>query len=119
MLEASTVSPEAFTSSVAEREGLPISWWAARIKDETNPAELVAGAFVGEELVGAAGLSREQRERTNHKATLFGMYVREAARGRGIGVLLVEQVLRFARESELVEVVQLTVSESNSRAIAL
>lgn len=119
MLEAYRLTPEAFTSSVAEREALPLAWWAARMQDDAAAPELVVGAFVGAELVGAAGLSFEQRERTRHKATLFGMYVREGARGRGLGTRLVEQVLRHARESGRTELVQLTVTESNTRAIAL
>jgi ribosomal protein S18 acetylase RimI-like enzyme len=47
------------------------------------------------------------------------MYVREAARGRGLGQLLIEHVLHDARRSARVEFVNLTVSESNPRAIAL
>jgi ribosomal protein S18 acetylase RimI-like enzyme len=53
------------------------------------------------------------------KATLFGMYVRPAHREGGIGGLLVRSILRHARESGRVEVVQLTVSERNAGAIDL
>jgi RimJ/RimL family protein N-acetyltransferase len=119
MLEAYALSPAAFTSSVAEREALPIQWWAARMADTPNAPELVYGAFIEQELVGAAGLSIEQRERTSHKATLFGMYVRESVRGQGVGWRLVEEILSFAQRSGRLEVVQLTVSESNQGAIAL
>lgn len=119
MLEAYALSAEAFTSSVAEREVLPLRWWADRMVDAPTASELVFGAFVGEELVGAAGLSIEQRERTRHKATLFGMYVRPANRRGGIGELLVRRVLGHVRESGRVKVVQLTVSEMNAGAIDL
>ncbi|MFT3957114.1 MAG: GNAT family N-acetyltransferase [Piscinibacter sp.] len=119
MLEAYALAPDAFTSSVAEREGLPLSWWAARMADGPGAAELVCGAFAGETLVGAAGLAFEQRERTRHKATLFGMYVRPAARGQGVARRLVEAVLAQARSSPLTELVQLTVTESNAAAVQL
>lgn len=119
MLEAYAFSAEAFTSSVTEREALPLQWWADRMADTPSASELVFGAFIGEELVGAAGLSVERRERTRHKATLFGMYVRPAHREGGIGGLLVRSILRHARESGRVEVVQLTVSERNAGAIGL
>src|SRR5260221_7218057 len=92
MLEAYSLSPEAFTSSVAEREGLSIDWWASRVSAERDAHELVVGSFLDNELAGVAGLSFEQRERTKHKATLFGMYVRPAARGAGIARAIVEEV---------------------------
>jgi RimJ/RimL family protein N-acetyltransferase len=119
MLEAYSAAPEAFTSSFTEREALPIEWWATRTTEEPSPAELVYGAFLGTELVGVAGLSVAQRERTSHKATLFGMYVREPVRGQGVGRRLVHRVLEHARGWEQVHVIQLTVSDSNLPAIAL
>jgi ribosomal protein S18 acetylase RimI-like enzyme len=119
MLEAYGLSPEAFTSSVAERQDLPIEWWAARMADAADAPAVVVGAFAGERLVGAAGLAFKQRERTRHKATLFGMYVRPTDCGKGVGAQLVEEVLRQARASGRVELVQLTVSASNHRAIEL
>jgi GNAT superfamily N-acetyltransferase len=119
MLEAYSLEPEAFTSSVGERENLSLEWWSNRIAAEPEAHERVIGAFLGHELAGVAGLSFEQRERTRHKATLFGMYVRPAARGRGIAKALVEEVLRQARRSQITEVVQLTVTESNLAAVRL
>ena len=119
MLEAYELAPESFTSSVAEGRSRPDSWWSARVADVPSATEIVVGTFVDGSLIGVAGLSFEQRERTRHKAKLFGMYVQEHGRGRGLGSLLVREVLRQAKLRPNITVVQLTVSEGNVLAIRL
>lgn len=119
MLEAYASEPDVFTSTVSERERLPLDWWASRISDQPNPSDLVLGAFAGARLVGVAGLRFERRERTRHKATLFGLYVLPELRGQGVARALVEAVLRQARSTPGTHVVQLTVTQSNAPAIAL
>ncbi len=119
MLRAYADTPEAFTATVAEREPLPLDFWTARVSDQPHPTELVFGAFVDNRLVGVAGLRFAQRERTRHKATLFGMSVLRAFRGRGIARMLVEAVLAHARSTPGTCIVQLTASASNAPALRL
>lgn len=119
MLEAYTLVPDAFTSSVAEREALPLDWWVRRIGAAPDAPELVWGAFVGDTLAGVAGLAFEQRERTRHKAVLFGMYLRPAARGHGLARRLVQALLDAARQAPATQIVQLTVTDTNAAAIRL
>src|SRR5881394_2523912 len=83
MLEAFELHPDAFTSSLAERAALPLSWWESRLNPEPQAPELVIGAFDGSRLAGVAGLSFEPREKARHKATLFGMYVPSRFRRKG------------------------------------
>ena len=118
MLEAYGLCAEAFTSTVAERSALPLSWWEERVA--SAPGTSVAfGAFAGDVLVGAAGLEFETREKTRHKATLFGMYVAPAHRGSGAGRKLVHAVLAHAAARPGTSAVQLTVTEGNASAQAL
>lgn len=119
MLEAYDAHPDAFTSSAAEREKLPMAWWEARLSAEPSAKQLVLGAFHSGELAGVVGLSFEQREKVRHKATLFGMYVHPRFRGQGIGRQLVLAALEQARERPGVKVAQLTVTEENGPAVAL
>ncbi|MGE5297190.1 MAG: N-acetyltransferase family protein [Solirubrobacterales bacterium] len=119
MLEAYAAHPEAFTSSVAERENLSLTWWKARLSVEPDAKKLVLGAFDDDELAGVVGLSFEQREKARHKATLFGMYVRPQWRSRGIGRQLVLSALTHAHQRPGVKVIQLTVTEGNVPAVAL
>ena len=119
MLEAYAAHPDAFTSSVAERAALPMSWWEARLADGPAPRELVLGATEGTSLLGVAGLSFETREKARHKATLFGMYVPTSLRGQGVGRRLVVNALDCARARPGVRVVQLTVTSGNVAAQTL
>lgn len=116
MLRAYDDVPETFTATVAERESLPLAFWQTRTSADDEAAERVYGAFESDELVGVAGLRFQQRPRTRHKAWLFGMYVLPEYRGRGLGRGLVEAVLDGARSRDGVELIQLTVSESNNAA---
>jgi ribosomal protein S18 acetylase RimI-like enzyme len=119
MLEAYDRHPEAFTSSVAERAALPLSWWQARLRDDERASDVVIGGFVTGALGGVAGVSFEQRAKARHKATLFGMYVPPQFRNRGVGKKLVVAALDIARGREGVLIVQLTVTQGNDAAQAL
>lgn len=119
MLEAYARHPDAFTSSVGERAALPLSWWEARLSEAAAANEIVFGGFVNGELAGVAGLSFDKREKAQHKATLFGMYVRDRCRKMGLGGQLVDQVMACARSRPGILLVQLTVTEGNHAAQAL
>ena len=119
MLAAYASNPDAFTSSVAERAALPISWWESRVSAEPEATEIVLGGFREDHLVGVAGLSFETREKVRHKATLFGMYVTPDFRQDGLGEMLVAAALDHARGRNGVRIVQLTVTKGNLAATSL
>ena len=74
----------------------------------------IAGAFLHRALTGVLGFTGFRGGKLAHKGTLWGMYVREEARGSGLADLLMQHVLEHARAS--VEMVMLTVSSENERA---
>lgn len=119
MLEAYALHPDAFTSSVDERGALPISWWEERLAPDARTNELVFGIFIQGELAGVAGLSFDTRLKTSHKSRLFGVYVRERFRARGIGRQLVDEALRYARTLPAITITQLTVTAGNTIALNL
>ncbi|MDQ0705811.1 ribosomal protein S18 acetylase RimI-like enzyme [Pseudomonas sp. W3I7] len=116
MLEAYGAYPQAFTSSVAERARMPLSWWEKRLQ---SPLDQVLGAFEEQTLAGIAGLAFEPREKARHKVTLFGMYVTKAYQCQGLGRQLVEAALDGARRQPGVKLIQLTVTAGNDAAFAL
>lgn len=116
MLEAYERHPQAFTSSVREREKLPLAWWAARLDGELD---LLLGAFSEGRLLGIVGLAFELREKARHKATLFGLYVTGEQRSCGLGYQLVQRLLAEAADYEGLRLVQLTVTAGNDAALSL
>jgi len=120
MLNAYRLHPEAFTSSASERSALPLSWWESRLRPGDDVLLVVFGAFSPEDtLLGVAGVGFESREKTLHKSTLFGMYVRPESRGHRLGYKLVEEVLKYARTRPMLRIIQLTVTEGNETAVHL
>ena len=116
MLEAYDTYPQAFTSSVAERAAMPLSWWEKRLD---SPLDRLLGAFEGDQLAGIVGLAFEPREKARHKVTLFGMYVTQAYQQRGLGRQLVEAAMVEARRHPRLKLIQLTVTAGNEAALAL
>lgn len=77
---------------------------------------MVIGAFVRHRLVGVSGISFEARDKTRHKANIFGMYVDDAERGSGIARQLLLATIECARLRKTISIIQLTVSEGNDVA---
>lgn len=75
------------------------------------------GAFDGSgTLLAAAGFHRDERSKSSHKSTIWGVYTTPLARRRGLGRRVMEVVLEHAAGLEGLRVVQLSVSESTPGA---
>jgi ribosomal protein S18 acetylase RimI-like enzyme len=111
-LEGLRLHPEAFSSTFERESEQPLPWFEARITQGN-----VFGAFVGDELAGVAGCWPQEGPKVSHKALLWGMYVRPAARNGGLGRRLVEAVVNHA--SSRVEQLQLSVVSANEAALGL
>jgi RimJ/RimL family protein N-acetyltransferase len=88
----------------------------ARLIDD--PEQAMFGAF-DPELIGAVGVRRLKRRKTRHKAELWGMYVRQEHRGKGLGRELVAAAIAFAREQDGVRLVHLCVTDRAASAAKL
>jgi L-phenylalanine/L-methionine N-acetyltransferase len=82
-----------------------------------SPDNLLIGAFVGERLVGTAGLHRS-RGRQRHVAGL-GMGVADDLTGKGIGTALLRELLDAADNWLDIKRIELTVFHDNQTAIRL
>jgi ribosomal protein S18 acetylase RimI-like enzyme len=110
-LEGLARDPCAFAATPEEESGQSLAEIAARLEQQP-----VFGGFEGDTL-GVAGFAVPARAKKLHKGSLWGVYVREAARGRGLGRALVTRVIEHARG----QVVQLhaAVGTTNHAALSL
>lgn len=109
-LEGFTRHPREFRVAPEDEQGLQADVIAGRLD-----SGFVAGTFLVDELVGIAGLTRFEGAKLRHRALLWGMYVSPAARGGGVGDLLMRFLMAEAR-AQGIEQVLLTVAAENSRA---
>ncbi|MGV7216880.1 GNAT family N-acetyltransferase [Bradyrhizobium sp. UFLA05-112] len=111
-LEALEAHPGAYSSVFVRERDMALSWFEERLT-----ASDVFGAFIEQELCGVAGFRRQDGTKTVHKAVLWGMYVRPAARSFGVGRRLVDAVVAHA--AQRVEQLQLSVVSDNEPALRL
>jgi ribosomal protein S18 acetylase RimI-like enzyme len=108
-LEGLKQDPAAFSSSFEREAAMPLSWFEERIVKGN-----IFGAFAADELVAVAGYWPQEGAKVQHKAGLWGMYVRPAARNSGLGRRLLEAVVNHA--SGRVEQLLLSVVSENEAA---
>ena len=108
-LEALRLHPDAFGAAFEHEAAQPLTFFADRLT-----TGVTFGGFRDQELLGSVGFMIQSGAKREHKGMLWGMYVRQAARGTGLARSLVEAVLDHARGR--VELIQLTVVADNAIA---
>jgi GNAT superfamily N-acetyltransferase len=116
-LQALTEDPVAFASSYEEERDTPMAVVAERLVALSDRA--IVGAFDAERLVGLAAWHREEMRKLQHKGFVWGVFVADTHRGRGLGRLLLEAVIGHARQAEGIRQLNLTAYAANKAAIAL
>ncbi|MED1201623.1 GNAT family N-acetyltransferase [Heyndrickxia acidicola] len=114
-LRALKINPEAFGSTY-EREA---SFTPEAVKDRIKPSEdkFVLGAFEeGKRLIGMAVFVRERSLKTAHKGNVYGMFIAPEARSKGVGKLLLIELIRMAKKCPGLEQINLTVVSINETA---
>ena len=117
-LEALEREPRAFISAAEDHSHTTIEVSAARIRS-AGPGSFLLGAFHDGNLAGTAGFHREQELKSRHKGRVWGVYVTEACRGRGIGRALMTGLIDRARNAPGLEQIILTVTTEQVAAARL
>ena len=82
-LRALREHPEAFAAAWEEEQQLSLETIATRLQ-QSSAERYILGAFAGEELSGLLHFRRWEGLKIRHRASIGGMYVPPAYRGRGI-----------------------------------
>ena len=108
-LEALDRHPETFQSTYESAAELPLDAFKQRLRQYA-----LFGGFVDGALCGFVGFYPLKNPKISHKGLMWGMYVKEAARGTGLAEAMVEAVVDHAKGK--VEQILLSVIEDNERA---
>jgi RimJ/RimL family protein N-acetyltransferase len=112
-LEALERDPHAFGESADEHRSKSIDQVRTRLRQADT---FVIGAFTDDRLIGTAGFFRNQNLKEKHKGHVWGVYLTEAWRGKGIGRELLVELIRRAREHPGIERILLMVATNQPAA---
>ena len=116
-LEALRTCPLAFTADLATNEAHSMDFWQERADSATGEgSQVVMLADDGGTLVGMTGCYAEEQPKTRHIGNIWGVYVRESHRGRGVGEALMRAAVEWARGKGLL-IAKLGVAVGNDPAI--
>lgn len=109
-LEGLRLTPQAFTAALSQEAVRPLETFRERMESSH-----VLGAFDGDgRLQGVMGLHLSDSPRTGHIGQVWGVYLREAARGTGLARRMLDQLVETARGR--VEALELGVGVYNTPA---
>lgn len=107
-LEALRFHPNAFGASYEDWKEKPEKFFANRIR-----TDCVLGGFDAHNLLqGMVGVSNLSSATLSNVATLWGMYVREIARGTGLSFALMEAALEAASSAQTIKLSVVTTNKS-------
>jgi RimJ/RimL family protein N-acetyltransferase len=117
-LEALRLHPLAFTADLAEAEARPLEAWREQIAGATGDGSslIVVAEDRGGGLVGMTGVYTPPQPKLAHLGTVWGVYVRHAFRGRGVGQALLRACIDWARGKGLAGL-RLSVVKGNDAAL--
>ncbi|QPB21568.1 GNAT family N-acetyltransferase [Rhizobium sp. 007] len=112
-LEALANHPEAFGASWVEEQ----SQSGAQFADRLENGLVIGGLFDDGMLAGTIGVSKSKGIKTQHIGSIWGMYVRQTARGTGLSRLLLSAAIDEV--GTILRSLRLSVVSSNVPAIRL
>ncbi|KAF3891343.1 GNAT family N-acetyltransferase [Tolypothrix bouteillei VB521301] len=113
-LEALYNNPDSFGSMYTEESWKTIDEFRDKIPEDNN--NFILGYYEDKELIGIVAFHQESRIKLRHKAYIRSMYVQPEARGKGIGKLLLNELIKRAKTMNEIEILLLDVVTNNRKA---
>ncbi|WP_407900755.1 N-acetyltransferase family protein [Scytonema sp. NUACC26] len=113
-LDALYNNPDSFGTMYHEEVMMTIDNFKERIPVDDN--SFILGCSEDEELIGIVGIYQESRIKVRHKAYIRSLYVRQEYRGKGIGKLLLNELIERAKAMNGIEILLLDVVTNNISA---
>lgn len=115
-LEALEQEPHAFSSSPEQHRALTLEAIAKRLGSSPEDRNFVLAAFVDDALVGMAGFFQEEGPKCRHRGRIWGVYVTQAWRKKGIARVLLTEIIRRAQTRPELEQILLAVATPQDAA---
>ncbi|MEH2127162.1 GNAT family N-acetyltransferase [Nostoc sp.] len=116
-LEALEKNPDSFGTTYQEEVIKTIEHFRDRIPVDNN--NFILGCFEDKNLIGIVGFYQESRIKLRHKAYISSMYVQQEYRSKGIGKLLLNELIERAKTINAVEILLLDIVKNNVLGKAL
>ncbi|MEH1809513.1 GNAT family N-acetyltransferase [Nostoc sp.] len=110
-LEALDKNPDSFGTTYQEEVIKTIEQFRARIPVDNN--NFFLGCFEDKNLVGIVAFQQESRIKLRRKAYISSMYVQQEYRGKGVGKLLLNELIERAKTIKDVEILLIDIVKSN------
>jgi RimJ/RimL family protein N-acetyltransferase len=106
---ALSTEPSSFAESAAEHEKKSMDETRAFFR-ASSAENFIVGYFENGQLLATTGFYREKHEKFRHKGTVWGVFVHQEARGKGVAKALLADVVRHVRQVPGIEQVLLVVA---------
>ncbi len=118
-LKAIQKEPHAFCSTYKKEVAWSDQKWQQGLRDVADRKSWIFFAKINRKLVGLIGGFQNDEDRQNDRAQIWGMYVDDLYRGRGIAEALAERLLCEISKNEDIHVIRLEVNEEQEAAMNL
>jgi ribosomal protein S18 acetylase RimI-like enzyme len=105
--------PWSFVDSPDELRAISAEEFATRLRSD-HAENFIVGAFEQRIALGMVGCYQEVPLKRRHKAWIWGVFVKPAARGRGIARALLQAAIERAKTIDGLDMILLTVSVDQS-----